>query len=170
LSIPSLKSYLQLILDLRKEFGGLNQVEFEIAPEPTDEEKAHGIVHKKYKQKKFQRIFFDIPLLNYPNWFDIKNATTELIEVVEECVLFMEQHEQNETYGKTLEGFKPHEVLKLKRNLSMMREGFSTDQINTNRRQFYQFIQQYDTRRKTDFLETFPEMRPYWSECEKING
>ena len=170
LSIPSLKNYLQLILDLRQEFGGRNQKEFEIAPEATEEERAHGIEHKKYKQKRFQRIFFDIPLLNYPNWFDVKNATPELIAIVEDCVAFMEANEQDENYGKTLEGFKPHEILKLKRNLAMMKDGCDAKQLNTNRRQFYQFIKQYDERRQTDFLKTFPEMHQYWLECEKING
>ena len=163
-------SYLQLILELRQEFGGRNQQEFEIAPVSTAEEQAHGIIHKKYKQKRFQRIFFDIPLLNYPNWFDVKNASPELIAMVEECVEFMEANEQASDYGKTLEGFKPHEILKLKRNLAMMKEGTSDEQLITNRKQFYQFIKQYDQRRNTDFLTTFPEMKPYWLECEKLNG
>jgi len=170
LSIPSLFSYLQLVLELRQEFGGRNQKEFEIAPEATEEERANGIEHKKYKQKRFQRIFFDIPLLNYPNWFDIKNATPDLVEMVEECVAFMETNEQAADYGQTLEGFKPHEILKLKRNLAIMKEGVDVEQLTTNRQQFYQFIKQYDQRRNTDFLATFPEMRPYWSECEKLNG
>ena len=50
LSIPTLKQYLQMILDLRVEFGGRNQVEFDIAPEANENERAHGIEHKQYKQ------------------------------------------------------------------------------------------------------------------------
>ena len=82
----------------------------------------------------------------------------------------MEANEQAADYGRTLEGFKPHEILKLKRNLSIMKEGMPQEQLITNRKQFYQFIKQYDVRRQTNFLETFPEMGQYWSECEKIHG
>lgn len=170
LSIPNLKGYLQLILDLRVEFGGANQEEFLIAPKATQDEESHGITHKQYKQKRFQRIFFDIPLLKYPNWFDVQNATPELISIVEDCVKFMEENEQDENYGKTLTGFKPHEILKLKRNLTIMKESINPIQLDTNRKQFYQFITQYDQRRNTNFLETFPEMHNFWNECEKLNG
>ena len=61
LSIPSLHKFLAMILELRKEFGGRSQVEFEIAPEQTETEKEHNIVHKAYKQKKFKKEFFDKP-------------------------------------------------------------------------------------------------------------
>lgn len=167
LSIPRLKDYLQLILDLRVEFGGENQDEFLISPESNDNEKSHGIIHKQYKQKRFQRIFFDIPLLKYPNWFDVQNSTSELISIVEGCVKFMEVNEQDENYSKTLTGFKPHEILKLKRNLTIMKEGVESKILEQNRKQFCQFIKQYDHRRKTNFLEIFPEMINYWKGCEK---
>jgi sulfatase maturation enzyme AslB (radical SAM superfamily) len=168
LSIPNLKGYLELILDLRKEFGGQNQIEFEIAPEATEEEKANGIEHKKYQQKKFQRIFFDIPLLNYPNWFDARNATPELIQQVEDCINFMIENEQDENYINTFEGFKPHEIMKLKRNLSVMKESFSEEILTSNKRKFYQFISEYDRRRETDFLSVFPKMIKYYNECKNI--
>jgi len=88
--------------------------------------------------------------------------------MVEDCVAFMEANEQGSDYGKTLEGFKPHEILKLKRNLAMMKEGAGAEQISTNRRQFYQFIKQYDSRRQTNFLETFPEMTDFYNTCKEI--
>jgi len=168
LSIPSLRGYLELILDLRKEFGGSNQSEFEISPEASEIEKSNGVEHKKYRQKKFQRIFFDIPLLNYPNWFDIRNATPELIQQVEDCIDFMTANEQDENYVKTFEGFKPHEILKMKRNLSIMKESFPEEIVVNNKRQFYQFITEYDRRRKTDFLSVFPKMINYFNECQQI--
>lgn len=158
---------MQLILDLRLEFGAANQEEFEIAPESNENEKEHGIIHKKYKQEKFQRIFFDIPLLKYPNWLDVQNATPELIKIVEDCVEFMEENEQTEDYVNTLEGFKPHEILKLKRNLDIMKETLPCNVLSKNRRQFCQFITQYDQRRNLDFFKTFPELKEFWNECSK---
>jgi organic radical activating enzyme len=170
LSIPKLKGFLQLILDLRKEFGAKYQEEFLIAPESTEHETQHGIVHKQYKQKKFQRIYFDIPLLRYPDWFNVRYATSDLIDTVRDCIKFMEENKQLENYGETFEGFKPHEISKLKRNLAMMEEYIDREEININRKRFLQFIQQYDYRRKTNFLEIFPEMQNYIETCETVDG
>lgn len=168
LSLSSLKKYLQMILDLRVEFGGRKQEEFEISPDSNDNEKANGIKHKKYKQKKFQRIYLDIPLLKYPNWFDVQNAGSWGINIVEDCVKFMKENEQQKDYLKTYEGFKPHEILKLERNLAIMKEGLGSEQLTTNKRNFYQFINEYDRRRGTNFLETFPEMVEYYSASKEI--
>jgi hypothetical protein len=170
LSIAGLRQYLQMVLDLRKEFGGMNQTEFEIAPVATEHESAHGIVHKQYKQKKFQRIFLDIPLLKYPSWFDVQNAGTWGIEIVEECVKFMEENEQDANYTKTFEGFKPHEILKLKRNLAIMKDSLPQETLEANKRKFYQFIVEYDKRRDTKFETVFPKMADYYKECAKLNN
>ena len=34
------------------------------------------------------------------------------------------------------------------------------------RRMFYEWIQQYDKRRGTDFLKTFPEMNKFYEDCK----
>ena len=94
LSITTLKQYLQMILDLRIEFGAANQAEFDIAPETTQNERDHCIEHKHYKQEKFQRIYLDIPLLKYPNWFDVQNAGQWGIDIVKDCIEFMEANLQ----------------------------------------------------------------------------
>jgi hypothetical protein len=166
LSIPTLKQYLQMILDLRVEFGAKNQEEFDIAPEATEHEKEHGIEHKKYKQKKFQRIYLDIPLLKYPSWFDVQNAGQWGIDIVEDCVKFMKENEQKKDYHLTFEGFKPHEILKLERNLAIMKETLNPTTAADNKRKFYQFIDEYDKRRNTSFVDTFPEMVEYYNTCK----
>lgn len=167
MSIPSLHKFLEMILELREEFGGRNQVEFEIAPEQTEEEKKQGIVHKKYKQKKFQRIFFDIPILTFPPWLNIQNAGTYGIEEVERCLKFMEENVQKEDYSQTFEGFKPYEILKVKRDLAVMKEPLSAENSMINKRNFYLFVKELDRRRQTNFLKTFPELKNYWKECMK---
>ena len=158
LSIPSFKNFLQLILDLRKEFGAKNQKEFLIDPQSNQNEQDHGIVHKKYKQEKFQRIFFDIPLLTYPNWFVAQNADSELIKILEDCLDFMIQSEQESDYHLTFEGVKPHEISKLKRNIDIIKQGIPENEKKLNKLQFKNFIQQYDYRRSLSFNDTFPEM------------
>jgi hypothetical protein len=169
MSIPSLYKFLEMILELRREFGGRNQVEFEISPEQTEEEKKHGIVHKVYKQKKFQRVFFDIPILRFPPWFSIQNAGEYGIKEVERCIKFMEENVQGDDYLETFEGFKPYEILKVKRDLAVMKESLDSSQAQINKRNFYLYIKELDRRRQTNFLLTFPELRDYWKECVKAH-
>ena len=164
LSIPSLHKFLEMILELREEFGGRNQIEFDIIPEDS-----HGMEHKKYKQKKFQRIFFDIPILRYPPWFSIQNAGQYGITEVERCLKFMEDNVQGDDYLETFEGFKPYEILKIKRDLAVMQEYLPPDQLQLNKNNFYMFITEYDRRRQTTFLATFPELKSYWRECVKAH-
>lgn len=160
LSIPNFHKFLQMILDLREEFGGDAQEEFEIHPLPT-----HGIDHKVYKQTKFQRIFFDIPILSYPPWFSIQNIGEYGIEEMHRCLGFMEEHVQDENYSKTFHGFKPYEILKAKRDLAIMEEKLSSQELIINQSNFYKFITEYDMRRGKSFLNTFPELYDFWNEC-----
>lgn len=166
LSIPSLHKFLQMILDLRVEFGGRFQEEFEIAPTETEEEKKHGITHKKYKQAKFQRIFFDIPILRNPEWFSVQNIGQYGVDEVTRCLNFMEQNIQKEDYGQTFEGFKPYEILKIKRDLAIMKESITEQKLALNKKNFYHFITEHDRRRGTNFLNTFPELFEYWKSCQ----
>jgi hypothetical protein len=167
LSIPSLHKFLEMILELRREFGGRMQTEFTISPEQTEIEKEHGIVHKVYTQKKFQRVFFDIPILRFPPWFSVSNVTEKEIQEVERCLKFMEDNVQGDDYLETFEGFKPYEILKVKRDLAVMKESLPQSQKSINKKNFYLFIKEFDKRRGTNFLLTFPEYKNYWKECVK---
>lgn len=169
LSIPSLHKFLEMILELRTEFGGRAQTEFTIAPEQTESEKENNIVHKVYTQKKYQRVFFDIPILRYPPWFGIQNAGDYGIKEVERCIKYMEDNVQGEDYSETFEGFKPYEILKIKRDLAIMQESLPADHVLLNKTNFYMFISEYDRRRQTNFMEIFPEFKWYWRECIKAH-
>lgn len=140
LSIPSFKKFLQMVLELRKEFG---------------------------KNKK-QRIWFDVPLLHYPYWFNVQNSGQWGINQVQECISFMEDNVQKDDYLETFEGFKPYEILKVKRDLAIMEQKLPADVLQLNKITFYQFVTEYDKRRQTDFCSTFPEMVKYYEECMKI--
>lgn len=141
LSIPSLKKFLQMILDLRVEFGSNEK----------------------------QRIWFDIPALHYPPWLSIQNSGQWGIEQVKECISFMEDNVQKEDYLKTFEGIKPYEILKVKRDLAIMEQQPALDVLHLNKITFYQFITEYDRRRNTDFQKTFPEMQSYYVGCMKAS-
>ena len=162
LSISSLKDFLDFILELRQEFGGRVQEEREIHPPNYG-----SYIHTPYKVKKFQRVWFDIPILRYPPWFSIQNAGKWGIDIVKECISFMEDNVQKDDYLDTFEGFKPYEILKVKRDLAIMEQSLTPEQQALNKSTFYEFITEYDSRRNTEFLQVFPEMQPYYTECMK---
>jgi hypothetical protein len=81
----------------------------------------------------------------------------------------MEENVQDEDYSETFEGFKPYEILKLKRDLAIMRETLTEESQSINKRNFYLFINEMDRRRQTNFLQTFPELREYWKSCVKAH-
>lgn len=47
---------------------------------------------------------------------------------------------------------------------------YSEDKINQGRKDFYNWFTEYDRRRKTNFLATFPEMKTFWENCKKLNN
>jgi len=77
----------------------------------------------------------------------------------------MEDNVQGDDYLETFEGFKPYEILKVKRDLAVMKESLTPEQQSLNKRNFYLYIKEMDKRRQTNFLQTFPELRDYWKEC-----
>jgi hypothetical protein len=161
LSLSSLKDFLQMILELRKKFSGKPHM---VYPEEKD-----GIQHAPFEQPGFQRVWFDIPVLRYPNWFMIQNAGQWGIDIINECLEFMEANIQDENYSTNFQGFKPYEILKLKRNLGIMEEGISPEDLRHNKANFYSFINQHDARRNVNFLDTFPEYRKFYMECQQEN-
>jgi len=156
LSIPSLQNFMEMILELRREFGGRKQKKLVYYPPET-----HGIQHPSYEMGKFQRIWFDIPILRYPNWFSIQNANVEEINQVKKVLMFMEENIQDENYNQTFEGFKPYEILKLKRDIAIMEEGLSLNEKQQNQENLKLFIKEYDKRRNKSFIDTFPTLEDY---------
>jgi hypothetical protein len=97
----------------------------------------------------------------------IQNAGTRGIDIIKDCLEFMEQNVQDENYSTNFQGFKPYEILKLKRNLGIMEEGISAEELHQNKANFYRFIQQHDERRNVSFLKTFPEYKQFYNECKQ---
>jgi hypothetical protein len=163
LSLPKLHKFLELILELRREFGGRAQIEKHI-----DSPASHGINHPPMVKRKFQRIWFDIPILYKPEWFSVQNIGKYGIDKVQECIKFMEDNVQDENYKHTFEGFKPYEILKLKRDLAIMENGLPEHTKNINKVNFYLFTKEYDKRKGKNFIEIFPELKAYFQECQSI--
>jgi hypothetical protein len=106
----------------------------------------------------YQRIWFDTPLLYTPEWQSLQILPKEYSMVMDDVIKYMEEnlHEMH--------GFKDYEVLKMKRDRDWMLA--STDNLERKRGDFYKFFKEHDKRRNTDFLQTFPEMKSFWAQCE----
>ena len=58
-------------------------------------------------------------------------------------------------------GFSTVEIQKLKRTYDYAVSVDDFD-VDTNRRDFVKFVDQYDKRRNLNFLETFPELKEFY--------
>ena len=171
LSIPKIKDFMQMILDLRIEFGYDTQ-NFTPRLPPIDK---NGEQHPPivYYEKR-QRIWFDIPYLRLPDWLSCQTAAfyPDLMKKMEECLEFMEANLEKADYGSTYNGFKPHEIAKLKRNISWMKMGendLPESTVTGRKKSFYTYFKEIDRRRETSFINTFPEMGKWWADCYLAN-
>jgi hypothetical protein len=122
-------------------------------------------LREKYS-KTHQRIWFDTPVLRTPSWQSIQILPAEYVGLMETAATWMEQYPITST--NPYAGFKDYEVQRLRRSMAWMKEGANLDQnyITLQRGNFYKFFNEYDKRRGTDFLKTFPSMSQFWEECK----
>jgi organic radical activating enzyme len=114
----------------------------------------------------YQRVWFDTPLLRSPSWQSLQILPTVYADHLERVADWMELN--METPDKPFRGFKDYEVQRMRRDIDWMREGSKLDPtyVKLQKADFYKFFREYDKRHKMDFLETFPEMKEFWKECE----
>jgi len=165
LSIPRFKQYLEMILNLRVEFGKENQEEQHIKPPDNGE-----FEHPVFVRKKRQRIWMDIPYLREPKWMSAQLAAflPELMDILDECVKFMEDNVEDETYWRTYHGFKKYEIEKFKRDIAWIKAGktdITPEELKERKVLFWEYFNQMDVRRNTNFAETFPELGNWWNKC-----
>ena len=113
---------------------------------------------RKSYTETYQRVWFDTPLLYTPEWQSMQILPKEYSIVMQDCIDYMQDNLDE------MHGFKDYEVLKMRRDLDWMLVG--TDNIERKRADFYKFFTEHDKRRNTNFLETFPEMKTFWQQCE----
>jgi hypothetical protein len=72
-----------------------------------------------------------------------------------------------ETAADPFHGFKDYEVQRMRRDIDWMKQGcnLDTEYVKLQRADFFRFFNEHDKRRKTNFLEIFPEMQEFWNEC-----
>lgn len=150
LSVPKTKEFLEYILLLRHRFNRENQGVKKIPiydPNHT---------HPDYEIHPRQRIWFDVPLLRNPAWQNIQILPETFDKYIEESIEFMKQNSDTSNF----EGFYDFEISKMERNLKVLREQrYSGDEAKLQKRNMIDFFKQYDERRGTNFIKTFPEFK-----------
>jgi organic radical activating enzyme len=108
----------------------------------------------------YQRVWFDTPLLREPVWLSVKGMPAAYRLQLKKTVDWMATIP--ETIDNRFLGFKDYEVQRLQRIVDQMDSQFD-DKVKSD---FYQYFNEHDKRRGTNFIETFPEMIEWWDECK----
>ena len=121
---------------------------------------------RRQHSSTYQRVWFDTPVLRTPSWQSLQILPPVYTGVLERVADWMELN--LETADDPFHGFKDYEVQRMRRDIDWMKEGqhLPREEINNRRSDFYKFFNEHDKRRQTDFIETFPEMKEFWKECE----
>jgi hypothetical protein len=154
LSVPRIKNYLEYILDLRSQYSRENQGVVRI---PI---KDPNYNHPDFEVHPVQRIWFDIPLLRYPKWQSVHILPPEFDSYMEDAIAFMKENSNTDN----LVGFYDFEIAKMERNLAFMKERYDMDpeQLAVDCYNFSQYFAEYDKRKNTSIVRTFPELAKFY--------
>jgi hypothetical protein len=115
-----------------------------------------------------QMVRFDTPYLKEPLQYDMNILPKdEFMPFMHESLKFMEDNVDANDVNK----FSQVEFEKFRRVVDYMATTeYTQDRVIEGRRDFYNWFNELDTRRGTDFVTTFPEMKNFYNECESLNG
>lgn len=187
-SVSTIKDFLQYVLSLKRKFnadGNYRWVE-ECGIDVSDglqcdlgDYAFNDVTPVKDRNTTLSgaeaRIGVDIPYVRFPEFLDHRIITMSMIQdYVIPAVDFMYHNLDNEWHGSF--GFAQWEALKLKRilidGLIACKDSRNDDETTTDgviarqRVQFYEFVNEYDSRRHTNFLQSFPEYGEFLKICE----
>ncbi len=142
LTVTSFKSLLEKMLEWRKKYGWYEHL------------------HK-------HRIRFDTPHLKEPLQYDMNILPKEeFMPYMYESLDFIKSNLDDTSSEK----FTEMEYEKFRRVVDYMETTeYSTEKTEEGRKDFFNWFNEYDTRRGTNFLKTFPEMENFYNICKTIN-
>jgi hypothetical protein len=173
-SISSFKDLLEWVDMLKKKYNPNNTLQ------TVEERTGWDLSQPSFTHRRKQNpmlpfsIGIDIPYLRHPTYLDAQICTEDLLtKWLLPCLEFMSSRVVNPSWSDH-QGFETYEFEKLKRIVvhrlffnkknSPKRE---TDQdIVSERAAFYDFVNQMDQRRGTNFLTTFPEYADFYAMCK----
>lgn len=117
-------------------------------------------------------VSLDTPYVRWPEFLAPWILPKEFLQNIEECVSHAYKNPQV-LYWPPLcgNGFFDYEINRIERLFYVVRDEMDTlehnqEKLNLLRAQFYDYIIEYDKRRKTNFLETFPEYENFFYLCK----
>ena len=138
LSLPNWLEYIKQIHKLRQEFN-------------TDR----------------QLIWFDTPMLHDPKWMNMKLASKEMLQPLQDSIDYMESNP--ETALNRFKGFKDFEVDKVRRLLEWAQEKLNIQEQAIAMKNFDLYFTEHDRRRNTNIEKTFPELKDFIQKCKMLN-
>jgi hypothetical protein len=106
-------------------------------------------------------------VLRTPSWQSLQILPESYVRILENVVKWMKLNRLDEASDR-FDGFKDYEIQRLERDVDWMKKGKKLNEkyLHDTRADFYRFFNEYDKRRETDFLATFPQMKDFWQECK----
>ena len=139
LSVTSFKTLLEKILEWREKYNAGNYI---------------------------NQVNFDTPYLKEPLQFDMNILPKEeFMPYMYDSLRFIEENCEEKNKNK----FTELELEKFRRVVKYMEStNYSEEKVREGRHDFYHWFKEYDRRRSTDFLKTFPEMTNFYESCGKL--
>lgn len=123
------------------------------------------------KEVSFNKVQFMTNYLRYPEFLAITILDDETKDKFKKDVEELIEERRWGVWNKTEHGYLTNEQIdQLQRLIDHMYENKSSDEntLNTIRRDFYSFVNEYDKRRGTNFVETFPELEKFYKLCQEV--
>jgi len=141
LAVSSFKSLLEKMLEWRRQYGW-------------------------YDQLKEHRIRFDTPYLKEPLQYDMNILPKdEFMHYMYDALNFIKQNVNNSASDM----FTELEYEKFRRVVDYMETThYSEDKLKEGRTDFHRWFAEFDRRRGTNFLETFPEYKKFYLDCKSV--
>lgn len=123
------------------------------------------IIHEQRKKHSRHKILFDAPVLNNPTHMSVKILPKEFVRYIDEALDLMKSLKTD------AHGFQDWEIQKVDRiRTLMLNDSYTGVELSLRRQDFFKMYQEYDKRRGTQFLNTFPAYAEFFSHCQNISG
>ena len=109
-------------------------------------------------------IWFDLPILEYPDWLSVDICTENFLQYMWDAEYYMKKNSVKKI--APLIGFADFEIEKLQRIIRHMEDKvYGETDYSLQRKNFKLYIDQLDKRRNTNFLKVFPEYKEFYNLC-----
>ncbi len=177
LSVTSFQPLLEWVNDLKRQYNPSNAY--------VDQEEITGFDLIKTGETLMQRaaknpdqhilVGIDVPYLRHPTCLDAQYITDDLVEqYMIPSMSYMADNSSSSIWNEHM-GFERYETDKLKRIVShrMHFDRKNNDELRHDilleRAKFYEYVNELDKRRGTNFLEVYPEMEHFYNVCKDAN-